>query len=155
MIKHKEALYEILSAEMLVGQSLYGICDALMKSSISKLSDKVNKFIVLGDFSTMAVETGRVKKKYLVIQQDIICGGVESLHARDGEVDAEDWAYELVKVVRTILRNNQLLVSTSYPTGVARQTYIQDALQEFVLYYETSCCIQTLRLEIQLEEDDS
>ncbi len=155
MIKHKEALYEIMDAEMQTGQSLAGYCDIILKTSISKLPSDANKFLMLGDFSTIAIESGRIKQKFLIINQDIICGGVENLHNQDGEVDAEEWAFNLVKIVRTILRNNQQLVSASYATGVAKASYIQDAPQEFVFFYDSSCCIHTLKLELHVEEDDS
>lgn len=154
MIKHKEALYEIFTAELGAGKALNGKCEVILKTSISKLSDKHRKFLMLGDFLTLPVESGRVKKKFLLVRQDIICGGVENIHEREGEVDAEEWAYSIVKAVRTILRNNQQLVSSSYPSGVARASYIEDAPQEFVLFYDASCCIHTLRLEIHMEEDD-
>lgn len=154
MIKHKEALYEIFAAKMVLGQSLYGNCDALMKTNISPLPSKVDKFITLSDFMTLPVQTGRMQAKYLVIMQDIICGGVAYENKIDGDVTAETWAYELARRVRTILRSNQSLQSASYPTGVARRTYIHDTPQEFVLYYDTSCCVHTIRLEIQIEEAD-
>jgi hypothetical protein len=119
------------------------------------LPDKVDKFITLSDFMTLPVETGRLQAKYLVYMQDIICGGVAYEDKVDGDVTAETWAYELAKLVRTLLRANQQLVSSSYPNGVAQRSYIQDTPQEYVLYYDTSCCIHTIRFEIQVEEGDS
>ena len=155
MIKHKEALHEIFTAKMASGQSLYQKVDEILKASIVKLPTNVFEFICLGDFVTVPTTTGRLKDKYLVVTQDIICGSTVKERKKEGEVEAEEKAWEMAKLVRTILRDNQTLTSTTYPTGVARKTYINEAPQEFVLYYDTQCCVHTILLEIHLHEDDS
>lgn len=154
-IKHKHALYEIFEAKMVTGQSLDGYCDEILKTNISKPHDDTYKFICLSDFTTTPTVTGRIKDKFFVIIQDIICGGIMKERNVEGELVAEHSAWTLMKLVRTILRDNQLLVSSTYPSGVAKKSYLMDSRQEFVLYYDSNACIHTLPLEIHLQEDNS
>jgi hypothetical protein len=154
-IKHKEALYEIFDAEMASGQSLDGYCDEILKTNVSKPSGNTYKFICLSDFTTTPTVTGRVKDKFFVVVQDIICGGIIKERNVDGELEAEFNAWTLMRLVRTILRDNQVLASTTHPSGVAKKSFLGDARQEYVLYYDSSTCIHTLPLEIHLQEDDS
>lgn len=154
-VKHKQALYEIFEAKMVSGQSLYGYCDEILKTNISKVKDGTYTFICLSDFSTTPTTTGRMKEKFFVVVQDIICGAIIKERNVEGELVAEFSAWSLMKLVRTILRDNQILVSTSYPSGVAKKSYLHDARQEFVLYYDSNTCIHTQPLEIHLKEDDT
>lgn len=153
-VKHKLALYEILTAALLPGQPLEDLCDEVLKTNISKAKGSTYKFICLSDFTYSPVSAGRVSAKFVSIAQDIICGCFIKERLEEGEVDAEYNSYELARAVRTILRANQLLTSATYPTGVARKSFLMEAPQEFVLYYDTNACIHTLILELQTTEDD-
>jgi hypothetical protein len=153
-IKHKLALYEIFEAAMVAGKSLEGLCEEVLKTNISKPKGRTKKFITLSDFTYSPVSLGRVKDKFALVTQDIICGSFIKERLEEGEVTAEYESYQLALAVRTILRANQTLVSTTYSNGVAKRSLLMEAPQEFVLYYDTSACIHTLILELRVREDD-
>ena len=153
-VKHKLALYEIFTAAMASGQSLENLCDEILKTNITKADDDTEKFICLSDFTVTPVVVGRVTNKFSVVTQDIICGSFIKERYKEGEVTAEFNSYELMRAVRTLLRANQALASSTFPLGIARKTFLMEAPQEFVLFYDTNACIHTLLLEIHMQEDD-
>jgi len=152
MIKHKKALYEIFIAEMEAGGSLFGKCDAVLKSSSLTLPDSIYNFITLGDFTIVDVATGDLRDKFMVVTQSIICGSVVVDEA-DAEEEAEFRAYTLARLIRTILKGNQKLISSSYPEGVAKSSGVSDSSFEPVIYSESPCHLVVLSFWMKMEED--
>jgi len=155
MIKHKEALYEIFDAERQPGQSLENKCKSILKTSSTALPNEAlpHRFITLGGYTVEDVPSGNVVDKYTSVLQDIVCGAAVDQHSATGEVDSEDDAYELARLVRTILKNNRKLISTTYPTGAAKTLHFRDAVSDVVVYSESPCNIVTITIRIQMLED--
>lgn len=154
MIKHKEALYEIFEAARQPGQSLDGKCDAVLKSAGVNLSGDVFEFIALGDFTLEDIMTGDLKDKYVIFYQDIICGSVVRIKELEGEVDAEERAYEIARLVRTLLKGNRKLISTSYPNGAAAACSLVGTRSEAVMYSENQAHLGIITLRIKAQEED-
>jgi len=154
MIKHKEALYEIFETARQPGQSLDGKCDAVLKSAGVNLSGDVFEFIALGDFTLEDIMTGDLKDKYVIFYQDIICGSVVRIKEVEGEVDAEERAYEIARLVRTLLKGNRELISTSYPNGAATASSLVGTRSEAVMYSESQAHLGIITLRIKAQEED-
>jgi len=154
MIKHKEALYEIFEAARQPGQPLDGKCDVILKSAGVNLSGDVFEFIALGDFTLEDIMTGDLKDKYVTFYQDIICGSVVRIKELEGEVDAEERAYEIARLVRTLLKGNRKLISTSYPNGAATASSLTGTRSEAVVYAESQAHLGIITLRIKAQEED-
>ena len=154
MIKHKKALYEIFSAAMEAGGSLENKCDVVIKTASILIPGAKERFIAIGSFSIGDVVVGRIKDKYTVIYQDIMCGAtVKARSSTTAEEDAEDKAFELARLVRTLLKNNLTLVSTSFPEGIARTTRLRGIPVEPMVYGDSPCFIGRVSVIITLKED--
>lgn len=155
MIKHKEALYEILEAARSDPNGvLSGKCDVILKSAGVNLSGDVFEFIALGDFTLEDIMTGDLKDKYVIFYQDIICGSVVRIKEVEGEVDAEEKAYEIARLVRTLLKGNRVLISTSYPDGAAKASSLVGTRSEAVMYSESQAHLAIISLRIKVQEED-
>jgi len=155
MIKHKEALYEILDkARTDPSGSLSGKCDIILKSAGTNLPGDVFDFIALGDFTFEDVVTGDLKDKYVTFYQDIICGSVVKLKETEGEVDAEDKACELARLVRTLLKGNRKLISTSHPNGAATSSSLIGTRSEAVMYSDGQAHVAVISVKIRAQEED-
>lgn len=155
MIKHKQALYEMFDAKRQPGEPLDGKCQSILKTSSEPLPNvsHPHQFITLGGYTVEDIPVGSVVDKYTSVLQDIVCGVAVDGHSDTGEVDSEDGAYELARLVRTILKNNKKLISTSYPVGVARTSRLRDVVSDVVIYSECPCNIMTITIRIQMLED--
>lgn len=155
MIKHKQALYEIFEADRIIsGGSLYGKCDAILKSAGTLLPGEVFDFIALGDFSLEDIVTGDLEDKYVIFYQDIICGSVVKVKEKDSEVDAEDKSYEIARLVRTLLKGNRKLVSTSYPDGAVTSSSLFGTRSEAVVYSDSQAHLAVITIKIRTQEED-
>lgn len=155
MIKHKEALYEIFEDVRTDPDGvLSGKCDAILKSAGTHLPGDVNDFIALGDFSLEDIMTGDLKDKYVIFYQDIICASVVRIKDEEGEVDAEEKSYEIARLVRTLLKDNRTLVSTSYPEGAAKASSLIETRSEAVIYAESQAHLAVITLKIKVQEED-
>ena len=155
MIKHKKALYEIFEdARVNPSGVLSGKCDAILKSAGINLPGDVNDFIALGDFNLEDIMTGDLKDKYVIFYQDIICGSVVKIKEKEGEIDAEEMSYEIARLVRTLLKGNKKLVSTSYPDGAVTSSSLVGTRSEAVMYSESQAHIAVITLRIKAQEED-
>lgn len=155
MIRHKEALYEILDeARTDPSGSLYGKCDMILKSAGTNLPGDVFDFIALGDFALEDIVTGDLTDKYVIFYQDIICGSAVKLKEAEGEVDAEEKSYEIARLVRTLLKGNRKLISTSYPNGAAKSSSLVGTRSEAVMYSEGQAHLAVITLKIRAQEED-
>lgn len=154
LLTHKQALFEIFTSEMEVGGSLEESSDIVLKTAGEALPKDVFNFITLGDFTITDIRTGSLKDKYLVIFQEIICASVVKSKEEEANAEAESRAYELSRLVRTILKGNKTLVSDSYPEGAAKATVISDSPLETVIYSDSPTVIVTILLEIKRKESD-
>lgn len=154
ILKHKHALKEIFEAKMVSGQSLYEKCDAVLSSAVTGLPGEVSNFITLGDFIIDDVPVGDLRDKFMQVVQEIICGSAVDDREDDTELEVEYRAYELARLVRTILKNNRTLTSATYTTGVAKETHILDSPLEHVIYGSSRCAIMRITLMIKMTEDD-
>jgi len=154
MIKHKKALYEIFEAERIPQSGiLYDACDVVLASAGIELPKDVYKFIALGDFFLDDIVTGNLTDKYIIIHQDIICGAVIQ-DTQDGVEDAEDASYELARLVRTLLKANKKLVSTSYSTGAAKTSSLLRSSSESVVYFDSQAHVTIITLQVRMQEAD-
>ena len=155
MIKHKEALYEIFE-DVRTDPSgvLSGKCDRVLKSAGVRLPGDVYDFIAVGDFTLEDIITGDLKDKYVVFYQDIICGSVVKIKEEDGEVDAEEKSYEIARLVRTLLKGNRTLISTSHPNGAVTSSSLVGTRSEAVMYSESQAHIAVITLRIKAQEED-
>lgn len=154
MIKHKKALYEIFEAARIpVSGVLYDACDVVLASAGVELPRDAYKFIALGDFYLDDIATGDLKDKYVIFYQDIICGAVVKDEEK-GVEDAEDASYELARLVRTLLKANKTLVSTTYPTGAAKTSSLLRSSSEAVVYSESQAHVSVVSLQIKMQEAD-
>ena len=154
MIKHKKALYEIFEAERIpVSGTLYGVCEITLKSAGIDLPKDVYDFIALGDWFLEDILTGNLTDKYVIINQDIICGSVPR-NAATAEEDAEDASYKIARLVRTLLKANKKLVSTTYPTGAAKVSSVLRSTSEAIIYSDSRAHIVVISLEIRMQEED-
>jgi len=154
MIKHKEALYEIFEKERVEPSGvLYDACEIILKSAGIDLPKDVYNFIALGDWFLEDIVTGNLTDKYVIINQDIICGAVPK-DAKTAEEDAEDASYEIARLVRTLLKANKKLVSTSYSTGVAKTSVLLRATSEAIVYSDSRAHIVVVSLEIRMQEEN-
>jgi len=155
MIKHKEALYEIFEAARVnPSSSLYGKCDAILKSAGARLPGDVFDFIALGDFTLEDIVTGDLTDKYVIFYQDIICGSVVKTKELEGEVDAEDKAYEIARLVRTLLKGNRKIISASHPTGAVTSSSLVGTRSEAVIYSENQAHLAVITMSIRTQEED-
>lgn len=155
MMKHKQALYEILTAAMAEGQPLHGYCEKVFKTASEHPSGE-SRFISLGNFIVSDVVVGRVKDKYTGISQDILCvAALDTHHLKEAESDAEAKAFELARKVRTLLRSNQTLASASYPNGIARSTWLRGTPVEPIMYGESHVFLASVTILITMEEDET
>jgi hypothetical protein len=152
MIKHKQALYEIFEAARQPGQSLENYCEVVLKSAGSLIPEDKYDFIALGDFTLEDIVTGDLKDKFVVIYQDILCGSVVKVKDLAGEVDSEGKACELARLVRTLLKANRTLVSTTYPTGAAKSSSLFGMRSDAVVYGDSQAHVVVVSLRIKTEE---
>jgi hypothetical protein len=152
VLKHKQALYEIFTAAMEVGQPLDGYCEGVLKSSVKKVP-AWNKFIVLAEFSCSDVAVGFMNKKFRVVSQ-LIMAVAPVRDISEGEEIAETTSFELSRKVRTILAGNKTLVSTSYPSGIAIESEHSDSEMYFVVIQDMICMVQASTLRMKVVEED-
>lgn len=153
MLKHKQALYEIFDAEMQSGQVLEDVCEKILLSAGQALPGDVNEFITLGGFAITDIPTGALKDKYVTLMQTIVCGSTVR-DEEEAESKAEDRVYLLSRLVRTILKNNQTLVSTTYPDGAAKRSFLSDAFLDTVVYSDSPAVIISITLGVRVQEED-
>ena len=152
MIRHKKALHEIFEAERIPQSGkLYDVCDVVLVSAGVELPREVYKFIALGDYYLEDIVTGDLTDKYVIFYQDIVCGAIVQ-ETKDGVEDAEDAAYELARLVRTLLKANKTLVSTTYPTGAAKTSSLSRCSSEAVIYFESQAHVVVITLKIKMQE---
>lgn len=155
MIKHKKALFEIFEADRVnPSGSLYGKCDTVLKSAGVELPGDVFDFVALGDFTLEDIVTGDLTDKYVIFYQDVICGSVVKIKEKEGEVDAEEKSYEISRLIRTLLKGNRKLVSTSYPSGAVTSSSLMGARSEAVIYSESQVHIAVISIRIKAQEED-
>lgn len=155
MIKHKQALFEIFEdARTDPGGVLFGKCDVILKSAGVNLPGDVYDFVSLGDFTLEDIVTGDLTDKYVIVYQDIICGSVVKIKEVDGEVDAEDKANEIARLVRTLLKSNRKLVSTSYPNGGVSSSFLLGTRSEAVFYSDSQTHIAVISVKLRTQEED-
>lgn len=155
MLKHKEALYEIFEvARTNPSGSLHGKCDMVLKSAGVSLPGEVFDFIALGDFTLEDIVTGDLTDKYVIFYQDILCGSVIRVKEEEAEIDAEDKSYEIARLVRTLLKGNKKLVSTSYPGGAVTSCSLFGTRSEAVIYSENQAHLAVISLRIKTQEED-
>lgn len=151
VLKHKQALYEIFTAAMEAGQPLFGYCDGILRSPLSRVP-AWDTYIMLAEFSASEVAVGMMNKKFRVIKQDI--GAVAPIpDAPESEELAETSSFELARLMRTVLANNRTLVSESYPDGIAIESGCSASEEVFVVIQDLTCCVQMLTLEMKVKED--
>lgn len=155
MIDFKEALKEIFTVEMGSGGELENLCDGIQLSILEPLSDTYNKFITLGGFSASDVRVGHMQKKFREVELEIECNAV--LRKRSGvanpEATAEDNSQKIAKKVRTIIKANQKLISTSYPTGVAIISEVINEVLDWVQYGNVQCASSIIVLYVKILEE--
>ena len=139
--------------EMGTGKSLHDVCEAVLDSSRSELPGEISNFIVLGDFRAVDVMTGDLKDKYRIFEINIGCGASVK-NEEDAEMKAEERSYEISRIVRTILKANRKLISTSYPSGIAKSSTLLGDSLDFYVYLNTVCSINTVMLEAKIKEED-
>lgn len=154
MLNFKEALKEIFEAEMVSGGSLKTLCDAVLTSSVAPLPKNVNKFILLGDYAVTDVRVGELKKKFREVELELDCGAVIRQGRVDTEQDAEEAAYLIAKTVRTILRDNKKLVSTTYPDGLAIVSEPLDESLSFIIFDQVPVAMNTVSYYAKIVESD-
>lgn len=154
MIKHKKALYEIFEVARIPPSGvLYDACQIVLTSAGVDLPKDIYNFIALGDWFLEDILTGNLTDKYVIINQDIICGAVPK-NTKTAEEDAEDASYKIARLVRTLLKANKILVSTSYPTGVAKTSSLLRSTSEAIIYSDSRAHIVVISLEIRMQEED-
>jgi len=149
LVKHKTALKEIFEAEMQAGGLLESKCDGVLLTAFDNLPDTYSKFITLADFIIDDVIVGRKTSKFVAILQTIVCASVIS----DNNVgsNAEFQCMDLGLAVRTILKNNPTLTSVSYPSGVAKETFVLSSPVEPLIYSDVRCMAMSITVEIRME----
>jgi len=151
ILKHKQALLEIFTAAMEGGQPLFGLCNGVLKSALSKIPAGDN-FIVLGEFSASDVRVGFMQKKFRVVSQDILAISIIRDNP-EGEETAETAGFELARGIRTVLSANKTLISASYPSGIAIESEHSDSKQIFVVIQDLLTCVQWMSLRMKVIED--
>ncbi len=151
-MKHKDALYEIFEEAKKPGGILDHYCDAVLKTSISKIPGAAENIVLLGDFISVDARVGFLKEKYRTLSQEVMCVSV----VKDDDYEtAEQASFDLGKRVRTVLRDNRTLISTSYPTGAAIEPCaISESSHNFFLYEEMLTAATTMTLVIKVKEED-
>jgi len=154
MINFKEALKEIFTVEMSSGKELENICDGILVSIVQPLDSSYNNFITLGGFSASDVRVGHMQKKFREVELEIECNAV--FRKRAGltipEATAEDNSQKIARKVRTILKANQKLISTSYPTGVAITSEVINEVLDWVQYGTVQCATSIVTLYMKILE---
>jgi hypothetical protein len=144
VLNFKLALQEIFETEMETGGDLYNLCDGVLASSVAPLPKSYNKFITLGEYSLSDVMVGELRHKYRVLELDIDCGAVVRAGKKNAEANAEEAAYLLAIAVRTILIDNKTLVSTTYPSGLAKISEPLDETLQYVIYDGSNVALNTI-----------
>ena len=152
LVKHKQALKEIFDAEMLHDGELDNLVDVVLPSSVSKLPSTAEVFILLGNWTASDIRVGFMKAKYRLINQELLIGAV-SRDNPEGESVTELNCFEASKKVRTILVNNRILASTSYPSGIAIESTLTTSRIDYAIYEDILCCFDTIFLEMKVKED--
>ena len=153
MIRLKDALKEIFLAAMEPGGTLHKVCEAVLDTSQTKPPTDIDNFIVLGDFRATDVRTGDLKDKYRVFEINIECGAIVKNEV-DSEAFAEEKSYEISRIIRTLLKANRKLISTSYPSGIAKSSSLMGDYIDYVIYVDALCCLSRIVLEVKIEEED-
>lgn len=153
-IKLKNALKEIFEAKMVVGEPLHDYCDDILMSSYQSIPKDVLKFIVLGNYRASDVLVGDLRDKFRIYSIEIGCASVVDYKNSTPEETAENQSEVISKLVRTILKNNRTLISSTYPDGVAKGSNLIGDYLEFVNYDEAVCSINHIQLEAKIIEDD-
>jgi len=153
MISFKEALKEIFTAEMSSGGELEGLCDGILISIVEPLPDTYKTFITLGGFSASDVRIGHMQKKFREVELEIECNAVFQKRGVDSpEATAEDDSQKIAQKVRTILKANQKLISTSYPTGIAIISEVINEVLDWVQYGTVQCATSIVTLYMKILE---
>lgn len=154
MLNFKEAIKEILEVEMSSGGSLENFCDGIVYTSVEPLPHGYNKFVTLGNYRVGEVRVGKLQRKFREVELDIECCGVVRKQGATPEVYAEECAYELAKKVRTILKANKLLVSATYPNGVAITSEPIDETALYLIYGDVPVAVNSIVYYFKLVEAD-
>lgn len=155
MITFKEALKEIFTVEMGSGGELEGLCDGILLSIVQPLPGTYTNFITLGGFSATDVRIGHMTKKFREVELEIECNAVlKKRGVSDTEAVAEDSSQKIAKKVRTILKANQKLISTSYSTGVAITSEVINEVLDWVQYGTVQCASSIIVLYMKILEEN-
>lgn len=154
MINFKEALKEIFVDEMGSGKELENICDGILLSIMQPVGDSFNNFITLGGFSASDVRVGHLKKKFREVELEIECNAVFRKRSGESNPEAvtESNSQAIAKKVRTILKANQTLVSTSYSGGVAIHSEVINEVLDWVQYGNVQCASSIVTLYMKILE---
>lgn len=154
MLSFKEALAEIFVAAMASGQLLEDLCDGVLSTSVAPLPHTYNKFITLGEYRVGDVLVGNLQKKFRLVELEIQCCAVARAGKSLSEEDAEEASYLLASAVRTVLKGNKTLVSTSYPDGVAIVSEPMDETLYYLIYDEMPVAVNDITYAIKMVESD-
>lgn len=154
MLSFKLALKEIFEAEMLSGGKLYGLCDGVLGTAVEALPTNYNKYIILGHYRVGEVRIGELQKKFRAVELDIECGAVVRKGVNNAEVNAEEAAYLIAKKVRTILKGNKTLVSTTYTNGVAIASEAVDEMLDYVMHDGVPVAFNVISYYMKIIEED-
>jgi len=69
-------------------------------------------------------------------------------------VDAEEKSYEIARLVRTLLKGNRTLTSTSCPDGAAKSSSLVGTRSEAIMYSESQAHVAVITLRIKAQEED-
>jgi len=154
MLSFKLALKEIFEAQMASSGKLEGLCDGVLGNSVAPLPKDFNKFITLGDYRISDARVGELKRKFREVEADIDCGAVVRAGKNDAEDDAEEASYAIALKVRSILKENKKLVSTTFSSGLA---IVSEPLFEeltYVTYDSVIVALNTITYYIKMVEID-
>lgn len=156
LLPHKQALYEILDAEISpLDGDLHDIAEGVLLTAVDRLpaSCKWVDFIVLGDFEAEDVKLGWNTERARMFRQAIHSLSIFSSSVP--EYEAEYKCDRMARIVRKILKANQNLVSTSYPTGIAIESRLYSSKSEFVQIWELPACMQTIIIDLKVQESEN
>lgn len=153
LLPHKQALLEIISADIDDSDGLLnGICEGVLPTAVSALGRESGwfDFIVLGDCSSEDVIMGFNEEKARVVVQEI--HAISLMNDNRMEEDAEYLADQMAAKLRALLKSNQKLMCTSYSTGLAKESRLIQSVSQFIQFWDSKGCQQTIQLRIKMVE---
>lgn len=153
LLPHKQALYEIFQAEIEESDGLlYNKCEGVLYTAVDKLphTNTWNTFIVLGDYEADDVVMGWNTERCRVYVQAIHV--LSLVTSQILEYQAESSADEVARIVRQILRANQILACTTYVSGIAIESYLRASKSEFTQFWDLRANMQTIILNVKIKE---